>query len=195
MELATRSSTEVGRPLKVLVPLIKADIEAGEEAGTEHFRAAGEKLNEARERHFSQDASGFYRWAEKEFKRSRTAIRTWMALGAPRVVKPFKSQRDFERTPKDEGGLGITRGRPLVRDYTAAVDEVAQKARQEAFRLAQEEALTHAQERDAQRKLAHRLIDIGYRVLAKELHPDKMKGDRDAMARLNRVRDKLKHSI
>jgi len=77
---------------------------------------------------------------------------------------------------------------------TAPVDGIAERARKEAFRLAQEEALTYAQERDAQRKLAHRLIDIGYEVLAKE-NPDKMRGDREAIQRLNKVRDKLKHSI
>jgi hypothetical protein len=47
----------------------------------------------------------------------------------------------------------------------------------------------------AQRSLAHRLIDIGYIALAKELHPDTPHGDSTSMARLNRVRDKLKHSI
>jgi len=45
------------------------------------------------------------------------------------------------------------------------------------------------------RKVAHELISIGYRALAKELHPDTPHGDRDAMIRLNRVCDKLKHSI
>ena len=51
--------------------------------------------------------------------------------------------------------------------------------------------LTRKQERDAEQKLALRLIDIGYKVLAQTLHPDKG-GSRDAMARLNRVRDRLK---
>lgn len=39
--------------------------------------------------------------------------------------------------------------------------------------------------------LGLRLIDIGYKTLAKELHPD-MGGSQDAMARLNRVRERLK---
>jgi len=47
----------------------------------------------------------------------------------------------------------------------------------------------------AERKVAHELISIGYRALAKELPPDTPHGDRDAMIRLNRVCDKLKHSI
>jgi hypothetical protein len=46
--------------------------------------------------------------------------------------------------------------------------------------------------RASRRKLALRLIDIGFKILDKELHPDKG-GSRNAMARLNRVRDRLKH--
>ncbi len=41
----------------------------------------------------------------------------------------------------------------------------------------------------AERELALRLIEIGYKILAKELHPDKGRGA--AMARLNRVRKRL----
>ena len=40
-----------------------------------------------------------------------------------------------------------------------------------------------------------RLIDIGYRVLAKELHPDKIGGSREAMTRLNRVKERFKSNV
>jgi hypothetical protein len=53
----------------------------------------------------------------------------------------------------------------------------------------------YVQERNAQRALAKRLTDIGYKALAKELHPDKVGGSHDAMARLNRIRGKLRNSI
>ena len=39
--------------------------------------------------------------------------------------------------------------------------------------------------------IALQVIDLGYRALATRLHPD-AGGSRDAMARLNRVRDELK---
>jgi hypothetical protein len=41
------------------------------------------------------------------------------------------------------------------------------------------------------RDLALQLIDLGYRALATRLHPDRG-GSRDAMSRLNVVRDELK---
>ena len=48
------------------------------------------------------------------------------------------------------------------------------------------------QERDLERRLALKLIDIGYRVLATQLHPDRRGGSTEAMARLNNVRRRLK---
>jgi hypothetical protein len=41
------------------------------------------------------------------------------------------------------------------------------------------------------RDIALKLIDLGYRAMATRLHPDQG-GSRDAMARLNTVRDELK---
>ena len=51
-------------------------------------------------------------------------------------------------------------------------------------------------EREAQliRNLSHQLIDIGYKVLASKLHPDKG-GSPEAMARLNHVRKALKEAL
>jgi hypothetical protein len=51
--------------------------------------------------------------------------------------------------------------------------------------------LKREQERELQRKLALQLIDIGYKALASKLHPDKG-GSREAMSRLNAVRERLK---
>lgn len=86
--------------------------------------------------------------------------------------------------------------RPPVsrREYTRAIDDIAQRARDEARRLAAEDNLTRMQERDAESKLGLRLISIGYRVLAKELHPDKG-GSKEAMHRLGRVRDRLRSNV
>ncbi len=75
-------------------------------------------------------------------------------------------------------------------EWRESVKENIERARREVDRL-KEEALTRQQERDAERKLALRLIDIGFKVLVKELHPDKG-GSREAMSRLNRMRDRLK---
>jgi hypothetical protein len=54
--------------------------------------------------------------------------------------------------------------------------------------------LNRVEEREAQRKLGLQLIEIGYKALASKLHPDKVGGSRDAMTRLNTVRDRLKQS-
>lgn len=190
--LAEKANQEVARPLNILTPLIKQDFDEGEKAGMAYFKRAGEKLIEAKEGHFDGRTAEFYKWAERTFGKKITQIKAYMSVGALTDGKSFKSIREFQRS---QGNESATSAGAVRRPWIAPVDEVAEKARREAFRLAQEEELTRAQERDAERQLARRLIDIGYRVLAKELHPDKMGDDRGAMARLNRVRDKLKHSI
>jgi hypothetical protein len=158
-----------------------------------HKEAVGALLIEARDGHFDGQSTSLFKWSEKNFGISRDQTMTYMAYTGSGGSKSFKSLREAKYTPKERGGQGHVR--PLSREWTAPVDAVAERARREAFRLVQDEELTRAQERDAERQLASRLIDIGYKVLAKELHPDKLGGDRDAMARLNRVRDKLKHSL
>jgi hypothetical protein len=63
--------------------------------------------------------------------------------------------------------------------------------RHKSFRMTEAEHRQFAQERQERRELAHRIIDIGYKALAKEMHPDKG-GSHEAMARLNRARTHLK---
>lgn len=190
--LAKQDTREVARPLKTLEKLIKDDIEAGERAGKEFYKAAGEKLNEARDGHYENDAPGFYRWAEQKFGKSKIQLRTWMGFAAASSRKSFKSLSDYKHR-----GLGHKHSTPtgrVFRDWTEPVDAVAEKARDESRRLAAQDQLTKQQERDAEAKLGMRLIDIGFRVLAQELHPDKG-GSREAMTRLSRVRDRLRANV
>ena len=45
--VTTKKEGRIGRPLKILVPLIKEELEAGDSAGLEHYRRAGEMLLES----------------------------------------------------------------------------------------------------------------------------------------------------
>jgi len=182
------------RPLGVLVALIKEGLRQAEAAAQPYYERIAPLLIEARDGHFRGDRKGFYAWGEKTFGKSQTTLSSYIAFSSHDAGKSFKNLQQFRAAPKELGGLGHKpQGKALRREWTAPVDAVAEQARRDAFRLVQADALTRAQERDADRRLAHRLIDIGYKVLAKELHPDKLHGDREAMARLNRVRSKLKH--
>jgi malate synthase len=79
-------------------------------------------------------------------------------------------------------------------DEAAKAREQEREARQARVagnrRAFEEQHLARGEERAAQRELGTRLIDVGYRVLAKELHPDKG-GSPDAMVRLSEVRKRL----
>src|SRR5262245_33029040 len=73
---ATRKN-QIARPLKVLVPLIKEEINAGNEAGLEHYQRAGEMLLEAKD----QVAHGSWsRWLTKNFELSQSTAKRYMRL-------------------------------------------------------------------------------------------------------------------
>jgi hypothetical protein len=79
------------------------------------------------------------------------------------------------------------------RAYRPTAEE--QKARR-AYREDQFQVMDgRAQEREAESKLGLRLIDIGYRTIAREMHPDQSGGSHAAMTRLNRARDRLKANV
>jgi hypothetical protein len=54
-----------------------------------------------------------------------------------------------------------------------------------------QEQQTRADEVKLHREIALELIDVGFKALATRLHPDRG-GSKEAMTRLNRVRDELK---
>lgn len=191
LEVVKRTEGEVARPLKVLVPLIKQDFDEGERAGMAHFRKAGEKLNEAHRGHFQGDTKGLLDWAEKTFKKKREQLRGYMASASPTIDKSL----DTITKVKAAAGIRAEPSTRVFREWTAPVDGIADRARNEARRLAAEDSLSRQQERQAEAKLGLRLIDIGFKVLALEFHPDKMGGTREAMTRLNRVRDRLKANV
>lgn len=191
--LAVKETQTVARPLKVLVPLIQADLKQGREAakraGMPYYQAAGEKLLEAK----GQMKHGeFMPWVARNFAIKDRQANRYMALAehvanSPRATN-FTSLRGFERetgrAPVDN--FGKTSWHEPVKQIIDRVDT-------ETLNIKREE-LKRADEREAQRKLALQLIDIGYKVLARTLHPDKG-GSRDAMARLNSVRDRLKQCV
>ena len=184
--------TQVARPLKILVPLIKDDLakgkEAAEKAGMPYYQAAGEKMLEAK----PQISGGFQDWVKRNFGITPRHAQNYMNLARATAgeqigrAHPFNSLSEFMR---HEGKEPYGKKSPH-REWHKDVDHIADRARRDMERI-REESLTRQQEREAEQKLALRLIDIGYKVLAKELHPDKG-GSRDAMQRLTRVRDRLK---
>jgi hypothetical protein len=169
---------QVARPLQVLAPLIRKDLEEGKEAaqraGLPYYRAAGEKMLEAK----AQVAHGeFQDWIKRNFKISPRTARHYMDLAAATQngnAFPFSSLRDSIRE---------------IRDARSPHQEPIDFAelRQEQAKREQESEL----QRKLQHKLALELISAGYKALALKLHPDK-DGSDEAMKRLNHVRDLLR---
>lgn len=192
-EIATQKTKEISRPPHVLVPLIKSDLQqardASQRAGMPYYRAAGEKMLEAKPQ---MKHGEFGPWLKRHFAISYPHAMRYMKLVTIETTSRNREFSNFSEFMRAEGG---DPGYGRVVRKTAWHEDVKgniERAKREAERLREAE-LTRRQERDAEQQLALRLIDIGYKVLAKELHPDRG-GSRDAMARLNRVRDRLKQS-
>lgn len=196
--MATQALKEVqgklARPLNTLASLIKEKIreadEAAEAARQPYWEELGELLLEAKGQF--DTASEFFEWGKRQFDFSETQTRRYLKAV---TVEPIHRARGGAETLSDaiRAVGGTPRGSPRGghREWTAPVNDIVERAKREAERLRDEE-LTRQQEREAERKLALRLIDIGFKVLAKEMHPDTSGGPRDAFQRLKRVVERLK---
>jgi hypothetical protein len=198
--IVTQDEGPVLRPLKMLVALIKEDLrqgnaaaaEAAKSAGMPFYRAAGEKMIEAKQQ---LNHGEFGDWVHRNFGLRKPQSSFYMKLAEATMgteklsADNFSSIKDFRRRHlgHDVPTSGGSQRQPAWRED---VNDNIERARRDAERI-REDTLSRAQEREAEQKLAMRLIDIGYKILVKELHPDKG-GSRDAMSRLNRVRDRLK---
>jgi hypothetical protein len=164
----------------MLIPLIQSELQQGNDAGQEHYCRAGEMLIEAKE----QVAYGQWnRWLVKNFDLSKTTANVYMRW----------ARQHLDGRPVQASMHAMTGGTERRR-------EGRQSTQQQAFRrvlrdVARDDFVQERQARDDEiklhRELAEELVDIGYRALATRLHPDRG-GSKDAMARLNRVRDELK---
>ncbi len=182
MNVAVRkTSKQISRPLKILVPLIKDELAAADEAGVEHYRHAGEMLLEAKD----QVAYGSWgRWLAKNFELSDRTAKRYMRLA--RMSNDDDASSAYDRPKSLYGAIGEkpVKTRAAWDTVHAAADRVNVK------RLADEQQ-TREDELKLHRQIALQLIDLGYRAMATRLHPDRG-GSRDAMQRLNTVRDELK---
>jgi hypothetical protein len=178
--VAVTTRRNIARPLKILVPLIQAELHQGDSAGREHYRLAGEMLIEAKE----QVAHGRWgSWLTDKFDLSSRTAQLYMQWA-----------REMRTGGSDWTSMRQMRG-ATERDREQRTSNQQQKFRRELREVARDDFVQERQRRDDElelhRELALQLIDLGYRALATRLHPDRG-GSRDAMARLNVVRDELK---
>jgi Protein of unknown function (DUF3102) len=180
MTLAKRSTTQVARPLKVLVPLIQGELAAGQRAGIEHFRRAGAMLREARD----QITYGSWgKWLRANFTLSESTAYHYMKLDERVSEDPTQL---LDHGPKPPS-IRMTTGRTA--DY-AKWKPLHQATRNLDAELFSQERQVQDDEIRLRRALVGELFDIGYKALATRLHPDRG-GSKDAMVRLNAIREQL----
>jgi hypothetical protein len=179
--VAVKPRADVARPLSVLVPLIQQEAAAGNRAGLEHYRRCGELLLEARDQ---VAPFKWGKWLMKNFELGRHTAYHYMKLAERMREEPAivdrGQQQSLRSILRPDARPANVHWRPVI-DATKNIDV-------DPFREARQ---ARADEVQLHRDLALELIDIGFKALATRLHPDRG-GSKDAMRRLNRVRDELK---
>jgi hypothetical protein len=183
-------STQVARPLSVLIPLIKQDLQQGSDAAKaasmEYYRAAGEKLLEARASPKMQGQ--FTSWVKRNFSISMQTASTYMSYarttsGRQNSGSPeFSSLNEFHRVTGSSQFREVRTKQAWHEPVKASIEQAKQRAA-----IIEEQQLDAKREREEMVKLCLHMLDLGFKILSKELHPDKG-GSRDAMARLNAAR-------
>lgn len=182
--LAHRPSRLVARPLKVLIPLIKDSLVAVGNAGLEEKHRAGELLIEAKDS--GQIPLGTWvSWLNRNFHLSVRTAQEYMQLARNIEKAEARAGRAPQSLNESRGGAARDRKertawQPLLKATRDVDVEAVGQHRQ-----------SRADEIRLHRELALELIDIGYKALATRLHPDRG-GSREAMTRLNRVREELR---
>jgi hypothetical protein len=185
--LAKKTEVKLARPIGVLAPLIRADVRDGDIAGMKFYLRAGEKLIEAKAGEELKHGE-FENWACEVTDRSQQTWTDWMR--AARNQKKSKAVQ-FKSIRQAVGGHRASVGaKGNYRAWHDPVKKIASEVKSDVKRVDFTE-IDRKQEVREEQKLALRLIDIGYKVLAVELHPDKG-GSKEVMTRLNVVRDNLK---
>jgi len=177
---------QVSRPLKVLVPLIKEELDAGNSAGMDHYIKAGQMLVEARD---LVTHGNWGPWLKSNFYLGRSTAAEYMRLARIAAERGSECMAGHTidsalgREPKERTIKSVTKANKL-KSLFDGVDKVNVTRLSDERKSRDDEIKLH-------RNLAMQLIDLGYKALATRLHPD-AGGSRDAMSRLNTVRHDLK---
>jgi hypothetical protein len=181
-------STQVARPLKVLVPLIKEELIAGNEAGLEHYIKAGRMLNEVKDS--EQVPYGSWgRWLKDNFHLSQVTAIDYMKVARRADEEGSSFKATFKSIDDAVGREPRTIKSVTKKNKLKSLFDVVDRVN--VTRLA-DERQSRDDEIKLHREMALQLIDLGFRALATRLHPDQAGGSKDAMSRLNTVRHALK---
>jgi Protein of unknown function (DUF3102) len=174
----------LSRPLKVLIPLIQADLEQGDRAGMQYYADAGDKLLEAKD----QVAHGYWgAWVSKNFHLSSLTAQRYMRLARLRMDNTQKRRGTTVLPRTLSEMMGDTDRNQKRREAESNYKKVLRDLETDLY---SQEKQTRVDEVQLHREIALELIDVGFKALATRLHPDRG-GSKEAMARLNVVRREL----
>ena len=201
--VARRPSSKLKRTAKQLHPLIVREFKLAIEAGAAHWMAGGQMMLEAKadiigkpagarrwgvyQRSIADDVgvhlSTVYRWTKSAEAHNKQQVKSSVRRRLDWTRGQHKSQAEL---------IGDNASRPRPPAWLNDVKRVVETVDTERLAV---DHLAKRNEARALKDLALRLVDIGFKVLAKELHPDKKAGSAEAMTRLTTVKRALKNSV
>jgi hypothetical protein len=185
----TQQQTEtqtVARPLKVLVHLIREDVknakEVADEAASPYYKAIGENLIEAKS---NPKITGHWTlFLREQVSINQSTAWRWMDYAQQVKIMPnghdftFADYRRLKRNPpKDKTNFAYSESQDGT---TTAHSEQLEVKEQKMKNL-------HA--------LVKKAFDIGYKQMARSIHPDKKGGTNEAMSELNEAKRLLYSSL
>lgn len=127
-----------------------------------------------------------------EFTTDEIARAVFKHAGARREREARKAKHAAMDAAMEEWWL---KRRATMNAETEQLKRQTEERQQQEIRERHQASLKAAEDRAKEQKrkqaLARKIIDAGYRAVAKELHPD-VGGDTDAMSRSNEIRNRLK---
>jgi hypothetical protein len=165
--------------------MIQSELQQGNAAGQEHYRRAGEMLNEAKDQ---VPYGGWNKWLSKNFDLSRQTAGVYMRWAREDLTSDasqprYTSLRDMtgnrERDREQRQSPQNKRFKDVLRDVMQDRNAFVQERQRQADEIA------------AHREMAEKYCNAGYHALAAKLHPDRG-GSKNAMVMLNRIHNDLK---
>lgn len=198
--ITKRNNEQITRPLKALVPPIKRNLYDLENSGKPYRYKIGRDLLEAREHHEElKKAGGWVAWLEKNFAMARSTAENFMAFYESALNRAkrsgargahFKTQQAESEAYEEFAKRGDKHRHKSRRDHRERSETIGAIVGGIDADIYAQKLADRQEEIELRRDLAEKLVEAGFRLLAKELHPDKG-GSNELMRRLKAVREAL----
>jgi hypothetical protein len=181
-QLVEAEASEAVKSLAELAGMIREQIqfanEAANAAARPYWLRTGQLLAQAKSKFLYDNEKRpreFYDWVERQFGLRRRSCDQYMLAAKSTTNDVGLRIADSQSLRGALKAAGHETGKPNPKSW---VHPIREELKLIDFAALRKEHLKRVEERALQKQLALKLIDIGFKVLAVQLHPDKKGGSR-----------------